>query len=383
VIKNPPGQVNILGRKPWPKLSFPLDTYRQLYYQDYPDEAMLYAHSALPGDAKYRKSPMEMFLDRHFELTTEGLDPDLAYLQCQEEKDAREFASHLERFFCAQQAALFYGVEHPLDAPEDRKVPSAYEKARNYVMKQRRDQLASLIRMKKDIGPHAKVTREDVDGISEEELYEYIHLHPEDRDTFDESVFAGDDYVNPEDEMNQLVSPQSVDSANDPLIAAHFGIGSYWLPSKYQQLDIKRATNQDLENIQQDTLKMLDHMAEELGLDSQSESLFDSLSDAGRFEVIQTWSANMPDSKELLNDRFYTSRMSRHMAEYDREITRPAQEQTPSYDQSLDSSFMDSHINQPFHEYSDNVSKVRTERAKRTDPLKAAASKIRSSSSRL
>lgn len=49
VMKNPPGQYNILGRKPWPKLSFPLDTYRQLYYQDYPDETTLYAHSALPG----------------------------------------------------------------------------------------------------------------------------------------------------------------------------------------------------------------------------------------------------------------------------------------------------------------------------------------------
>lgn len=49
VTKNPPGQYNILGRKPWRKLSFPLDEYRKLYYADYPTEAMQYAHSALPG----------------------------------------------------------------------------------------------------------------------------------------------------------------------------------------------------------------------------------------------------------------------------------------------------------------------------------------------
>lgn len=49
VMKNPPGQYNILGRRPWRQLKFPLDQYRKLYYSDYPTEAMLYAHSALPG----------------------------------------------------------------------------------------------------------------------------------------------------------------------------------------------------------------------------------------------------------------------------------------------------------------------------------------------
>jgi len=49
VLQNPPGQYNILGRKPWPKIHFPLDTYRRLYYKDYPMETMQYAHSALPG----------------------------------------------------------------------------------------------------------------------------------------------------------------------------------------------------------------------------------------------------------------------------------------------------------------------------------------------
>jgi hypothetical protein len=49
VLKNPPGQYNTKGERPWPKLSFPLDNYRKLYYQDYPNEALQYGHSALPG----------------------------------------------------------------------------------------------------------------------------------------------------------------------------------------------------------------------------------------------------------------------------------------------------------------------------------------------
>ena len=49
VMKNPPGQYSILGRRPWRQLKFPSDEYRKLYYNDYPSEALLYAHSALPG----------------------------------------------------------------------------------------------------------------------------------------------------------------------------------------------------------------------------------------------------------------------------------------------------------------------------------------------
>lgn len=337
------------------------------------------------GDSKYRKSPMDTFLDRHYELTSGGLDPDLAYLQCQEEKASRELTLHLERYFCAQQAAHFYGIDDPYARAqlEKKHVPSAYEKARNYVMKQRRDQLASLIRMKKDAGPHAKVTREDLEDTTDEELYEYIRLHPEDANAFDETVFFSDEVNDESDEFNALIGPASYTNANDFTVDAHFGVGDYWHPSKFDTIDVRTATNQDLENIQNDTIKMLDHVAEDLGLDATSENLFDSLSETGRFEVLQTWTATMPRSAELLNQPYFSSRVSKHISQYNEHITKPAQNAGPEFQQTQDPSFMDSHIHQPFQEYSSSVSKLRTERAKRHDPLKAASANVRPGNTRL
>ena len=64
VAKNPPGVYDILGRKPWAKVEVPRDTYRALYYKDYPLEHLMYAHSAVPGS--YSPSPRIFFSGSKF-----------------------------------------------------------------------------------------------------------------------------------------------------------------------------------------------------------------------------------------------------------------------------------------------------------------------------
>jgi len=321
---------------------------------------------------------MDIFLERHCELTNQGLDPDLAYLQCQEEKESREFTLHLERHFCTQQAINFYGVDESASSRK-KEGPSAYEKARSVVMKQHRDRLASMIRMKRDAGGDlAKVTREDLDDITDEELYEYIRLHPEDADAFDETVFFTE-YQDEADDMEGLPSP-TYEFANDQAVHHHFGVGDYWDPLKYVDKDVRTVTNADLQNIQADTVKMLDHLSEVMGIDSKSDSLYDTLSDTGRFEVLAAWTTAMPESKDLLMGTHYPSRMHQHIVEYAEDVLQQAQDKAPSQAQRRDPTFMDSHIKAPFTEYSDAVAKMRTERSKRTDPLKAAASSSKSRS---
>lgn len=331
------------------------------------------------GESKYRQTPMDIFLERHCDLTSQGLDPDLAYLQCQEEKDSREFTLHLERHFCAQQAINFYGIDEEV---KQKTGPSAYEKARSVVMKQHRDRLASMIRMKRDAGGDlAKVTREDLEGITDEELYEYIRLHPEDADAFDETVFFTDSIDEIEDDLDVegLPSPTH-EFANDQAVHSHFGIGDYWDPLRYADKDVRTVTNKDLENIQADTVKMIDHLSEFMGIDAHSETLYDSLTDAGRFEVLSAWTNAMPKSKEMLMERHYPSRMHQHIVEYSEDVIQKAQDSSPTQAQRRDPAFMDSHLKQPFTEYSDAVAKARTQRSKRVDPLKAASSsKSRSS----
>lgn len=320
---------------------------------------------------------MEIFLERHCELTSQGLDGDLAYLQCQEEKEAREFTQHLERIFCAQQAVNFYGIDP--SPPDEKPGLTPYEKARNAVMKEHRDRLSAIIRMKRDAqGEEARVEIEDVEGISNEELLEYIRLHPDDAKIFDESVFL----VEEEEEGHfSGVAPPSSDFANEEAVQSYFGVGDYWDPLKYEGKDIRTITNQDLKNIQTDTTKMLDDLSEMLGIDANSDTLYDSLSDSGRFEVLQAWTSAMPDSRQLLAQPYYSSRMSQHLAQYQQSVSDA--ESGPTAAQRKDAAFMDATLTQPFTEYSETVSQMRSTRAKRADPLKYVISQPRSSSGKL
>lgn len=313
-------------------------------------------------------------MDRHSELVDQGLDGDLAYLQCQEEKEAREFTQHLERYFCAQQAVNFYGVE--IEPEEVLKTgPSPYEKARNAVMKEHRDRLASIIRMKRDAGgENARVVREDLEGITNEELLEYVRLYPDDAGAFDESVFLTE-----EEEEGEFggIAPPTYEWANEQTVHSHFGIGDYWDPLKYEGKDVRTVTNQDLENIQADTTKMIDHLSEMMGLSTESESLYDTLSDAGRQEVLHIWTTQMPNSREMASQRYHTSRMAQHLSEYQDSVTNYVANAGITAAQRRDSKFMENAINQPFADYSESVNKARSQRAKRVDPLKVASSRSR------
>ena len=313
-------------------------------------------------------------MERHSELTEGGLDGDLAYLQCQEEKEAREFTQHLERYFCAQQARFFYGVE---DEPEvARTGTSPYEKARNAVMKEHRDRLASIIRMKRDAGgENALVVREDLEGITNEELLEYVRLHPDDANAFDESVFLTE-----EEEEGEFggMAPPSFEFANEPTVHTHFGVGDYWDPLKYEDKDIRTVTNKDLQEIQSDTVKMIDQLSEMMGFSTQSDSLYDTLSENARVEVLHTWTTAMPGSREMAAQRFHTSRMSQHLAEYQESVSKSLESRPATPAQLRDPKFMEDAINKPFAEYNETVSSNRHNRSKRVDPLKAAASKSRS-----
>lgn len=312
-------------------------------------------------------------MDRHSELVDQGLDGDLAYLQCQEEKDAREFTQHLERYFCSIQAINFYGVETKTEAP--RTGPTPYEKARAAVMKEHRDRLASIIRMKRDAGgENARVVSEDVEDISHEELLEYVRLYPDDADAFDESVFLSEEQD--EDEFGGI-APPTYEFANEQTVHSHFGVGDYWDPLKYEDKDVRTVTNQDLAEIQADTTKMIDHLSEMMGLDTESESLYDTLSDSSRVEVLHIWSTVMPNSREMAAQRHYTSRMSQHLDEYQRSVSAPTQPQ------SRDPKAVESAMNQPFADYTESVNKARSQRAKRVDPLKIASSKSRSTQGKL
>lgn len=314
-------------------------------------------------------------MDRHSELVDQGLDGDLAYLQCQEEKDAREFTQHLERYFCAQQAVNFYGVE--IETPEPpRGGLSAYEKARNSVMKEHRDRLASIIRMKRDAGgENARVVREDLEGITNEELLEYVRLYPDDAGAFDESVFLTE-----EEEEGEFggIAPPTYEWANEQTVHSHFGIGDYWDPLKYEDKDIRTVTNADLEMIQADTVKMIDHLSEQMGLSTESESLYDTLSDTGRQEVLHIWTSMMPASRELASQRYHSSTMARHLSEYQDTVTNHVANAGFTPTQRRDSKVMENALNQPFADYSESVNKTRSARAKRVDPLKVASSRSRS-----
>lgn len=306
-------------------------------------------------------------MNRHVELTTDGMDPDLAYLQCQEEKEARDFTQELERHFCAIQAVNFYGTS--VDAPERAPGPSPYEKARAAVLKSHRDRLSDIIRLKRDAGGEVKLTVDDLNGMQDFEVMEYIRLHPEDAACFDQTYLFEED---PEATEYSGPPTPTYRTANEPAINRHF-LGDYWDPLKWDGKDLATVTNEDLEHLKQDTTKMLDHIAEEMGMDARDDSLYDSLSDQGRFEVLAAWTSAMPDSAQLLQQNFYTSRLQQHLVEYQKTVTDAAQNRGPTAAQRRDPAHMDSVLKKSFSQYSENVSELKSKRAKRTDPLKAAS----------
>jgi hypothetical protein len=321
---------------------------------------------------------MEIFLERHSELTSGGLDPDLAYLQCQEEKASREFTQHLERFFCAQQAMNFYGVE-PEEVSAD-SGPSAYERARALVLKDRRQRLAAIVRMKRDVaGDEARVTRADLEGISDEELFEFIRLHPGDAPYFDHTVFYTE-----EDALDEtdLPVPMTFENANDQAVHSYFGVGDYWDSSKFTDKEVTQFTNRDFEELQADTVKMIDHLSDELGVGPEAETMYDSLSDAGRYEVIAAWSQTFPDSLPMLGNDFHATRMSKDVHDYNKAVTEAGStaRTSPSEARRREPGFTSGEVNKAFGEFNKTSADVRAKRAKRVDPLKTATLKSRTGS---
>ncbi|XP_049848381.1 uncharacterized protein LOC126314448 [Schistocerca gregaria] len=313
IVSEQPGQYYIAGEKPWKEIKFPTDAYRRLYYKDYPFESNLYSHSSVPGESKYYKAPVDRFIERLQELIQQGLDGNLAYLQCKKEKDMQDECQDLERYFCAHQAVHLYGLnfDETEESENQKQRQTPYERARAAIFKDTRDRLRRIIRAKREINPNAKLTRKDVENLSQEEIFHYIRTNPEDASYLDSSVFWG---------INHVFDPQPCfENANDRAVKEYFGVPTCSDPSKWAQAEI---TQENLDGLLEDTRKLILSMNDEMGIKEQEESLFDSLSESGRIDVLSQWMNYMPDSKEWLERPYYSSSLSEHLQTYEKDISQ-------------------------------------------------------------